>query len=364
MASLSNKLYRGEISYDFVGRRRRWYAISAVLFVISIGFLLGPGLKFGIEFTGGTVFQIETEATVEEARGVVEEVGVQEVTVTETSTGRLRIQTEELEREQRQEVITALSEAFDVPVDEIDVQFVGPVWGEQITQKAVQGLLIFLVLVTIFLIVYFEWKMAVAALVALIHDVVITIGVYAILGLEVTPATVVGVLTILGYSLYDTVVVFDKVKENTAGIAGGSRMTYAEAANQSVNQVLVRSVNTSIVALLPVLAILIGAVGFLGAATLTEFAVALFVGMAAGTYSSIFIATPVLVDLKKNEPEMKALERRVEQRRGGVERKSSAAGAGTGGAGDAAGTAAAAGKPRPSGPRQQPKSKKRSGGKR
>jgi preprotein translocase subunit SecF len=361
MASLSNKLYRGEVAYDFVGRRRRWYAISAVLFIISIGFLLGPGLKFGIEFTGGTVFQIEApDATVEEARAVVEEAGVQEATVTETSTGRLRIQTEELERAERQTVITALSESFDVPVDEVDVQFVGPVWGEQITQKAVQGLLIFLVLVSIFLVIYFEWKMAVAALVALVHDVVITVGVYAILGLEVTPATVVGVLTILGYSLYDTVVVFDKVRENTAGLAGGSRMTYAEAANQSVNQVLVRSINTSIVALLPVLAILIGAVGFLGAQTLTEFAVALFVGMAAGTYSSIFIATPVLVDLKKGEPEMKALERRVEQRRGGASRKDGAAGA----EGQQAAATGSSSGVRTSGPRQQPKGKKRSGGKR
>jgi preprotein translocase subunit SecF len=202
--------------------------------------------------------------------------------------------------------------------------------------------------------------MAVAALVALVHDVVITVGVYAILGLEVTPATVVGVLTILGYSLYDTVVVFDKVRENTAGLAGGSRMTYAQAANQSVNQVLVRSINTSIVALLPVLAILIGAVGFLGAQTLTEFAVALFVGMAAGTYSSIFIATPVLVDLKKGEPEMKALERRVEQRRGGASRKD-------GGASNEPAQSESVGSGsgvRTSGPRQQPKGKKRSGGKR
>jgi preprotein translocase subunit SecF len=198
----------------------------------------------------------------------------------------------------------------------------------------------------------------------LVHDVVLTIGVYAILGIEVTPATVIGVLTILGYSLYDTVVVFDKVRENTVGLAGGSRMTYAEAANLSVNQVLVRSINTSVVALLPILAILIAGVGFLGADTLTEFALALFVGMAAGTYSSIFLATPLLVDLKKSEPQMKSLERRVEQRRAGASKTKSKAGVSAEGEmveDEAVPSGSAA---RASGPRNQPKAKKRQGGKR
>jgi preprotein translocase subunit SecF len=359
LSTLSTRLYNGQISYDFVGRRKIWYAISALLVAISIGFLVGPGLKLGIEFTGGTVFQLQSEdATIEEAREVVEGAGASDVLVTETSSDRLRIQTEELEREERAEIVDALSEAFDVPVDEIDVQFVGPSWGEQITQKAIQGLLIFIVLAIIFLSVYFEWKMAVAAMVALVHDVVLTVGIYAILGIEVTPATVIGVLTILGYSLYDTVVVFDKVRENTAGLAGGSRMTYSEAANLSVNQVLVRSINTSIVALLPILAILIGGVGFLGADTLTEFALALFVGMAAGTYSSIFIATPLLADLKEREPQMQALARRVEQRRGGLSKKASG-----GSEIDPDAVAAAARGSVAAGPRNQPKSKKRASGK-
>jgi preprotein translocase subunit SecF len=280
------------------------------------------------------------------------------VIVTETSADRNRVQTEELERGERAEIVDALSEAFDIPSEEVDVQFVGPSWGEQITRKAVQGLLIFLVLAVIFLSIYFEWKMAVAALVALFHDVILTIGVYAILGIEVTPATVIGVLTILGYSLYDTVVVFDKVRENTAGLAGGSRMTFSEAANLSVNQVLVRSINTSIVALLPILAILIAGAGFLGADTLTEFALALFVGMAAGTYSSIFIATPLLADLKAREPQMQALARRVEQRRGGLAKKNAEVGDDS-----VAASVTPRGGTVTTGPRQQPKSKKRSGGK-
>ena len=177
------------------------------------------------------------------------------------------------------------------------------------------GLGIFLVLVTIFLSIYFEWRMAVGALVALAHDLVITLGIYALFGLEVTPATAIGVLTILAYSLYDTVVVYDKVKENTRGIAGQSVMTYDEAANLAVNQTVVRSINTSITSLLPVLAIIIVGAGLLGAGTLLDLAVALAVGMAAGTYSSIFIATPVLAQLKRQQPEMKALAARVQARR-------------------------------------------------
>lgn len=366
----ANRLYKGEASYDFVGKRRRWYAISGVLLVVCIAFLVGPGLKLGVEFTGGTIFQVDAPAgSVEVARQTVTGAGAEKAVVTETSNGRVRIQTEALDTQERVEVSTALAEAFDVPVDEVDVQFVGPSWGEEITKKAVYGLLIFMVLVVIFLTIYFEWKMALAALVALVHDVLLTVGVYAILGIEVTPATVVGVLTILGYSLYDTVVVFDKVRENTAGIAGGSRLTYSEAANLAVNQTLIRSINTSIVALLPVLAILIGAVAILGATTLTELGLALFVGMAAGTYSSIFIATPFLASLKEREPQMQALARRVEQRRSGAKTKAKA-GAGSSNPepaldenGEAVVTAGAASS-KPAGPRNQPARKKRQGGKR
>jgi preprotein translocase subunit SecF len=375
LGALGNKLYSGDVAYDFVGRSKRWYVVSALILLVCVGSLIFRGLNFGVEFTGGTVFQVEAPAgSVDEARTAVEDAGVAEASITETNNGRIRVQTEALEAVERAEVATALSETFDVPVDEVDVQFVGPSWGDEITQKAIIGLLAFLVLVVLFLSIYFEWKMAMAALLALVHDVVITIGVYSLVGIEVTPATVVGVLTILGYSLYDTVVVFDKVRENTAGLTGGSRMTYSEAANQAVNQTLVRSINTSIVALLPVIAILIGAVGFLGAATLTQLAVALLVGMAAGTYSSIFIATPFLADLKEREPQMQALQRRVAQRRaGGGTRRSARAVAtpasetgdtGSADGAEAASSTAAAPAATGSGPRNQPTRKKRSGGRR
>jgi preprotein translocase subunit SecF len=318
LAGFGNQLYTGEKSFDIVGKRRRWYITSAVILLTCIGSLVVQGLNLGIEFTGGTVVQLSApEGSVEEAREALADAGIEGAVVTETSEGRLRIQTESLEQAQRDEAVQALADTFDQPIEEVDVQFVGPSWGQEITKKAIYGLLIFLVFVVLFLSIYFEWKMALAALIALVHDVLITIGVYSLTGIEVTPATVVGVLTILGYSLYDTVVVFDKVKENTKGIAGGSRSTYSEAANLAVNQTLVRSINTTLVALLPVAAILIGAVGALGASTLTELGLALFVGMLAGAFSSIFIATPALCDMKELEPEMKALRTRVAQRRAG-----------------------------------------------
>ena len=259
---LGGKLYRGEVSYDFVGNRKRWYAISAVILLLSIGALIGRQLTLGIEFEGGAVFIVPTaQGTVSEAEDAVVETGVTgEVIVTEHtgSSGRsLRIQTETLTNDESKAVAQSLAETFDVSIDEITAQIVGPSWGQEITQKALRGLVYFLVLVVIFLSVYFEWRMAVAALVALAHDLIITVGIYALVGFTVTPATIIGVLTILGYSLYDTVVVFDKVKENTRGLAGSSKMTYSESANLALNQTLVRSINTSIIALLPVTAILL-----------------------------------------------------------------------------------------------------------
>ena len=321
IGDLGNNLYRGQVQFDFIARRRRWYAISGLLVIICGLSLAFKGLNFGVEFTGGTVFSVQSaDGSVDQVRKTVEGAGVKGAVVQKVNNvnkDSFRIQTEALSETQRNEVAAKLAKSLQVKEDIIGIQFVGPSWGSEITKKAVTGLLIFLVLVVIFLTIYFEFKMAMAALVALVHDVLLTIGVYSILGIEVTPATVIGVLTILGYSLYDTVVVFDKVRENTAGLVGSGRMTYSQAANLAVNQTLVRSINTSLVALLPVLAILIGAVGLLGAGTLQELGVALFVGIAAGTYSSIFIATPILADLKEREPEMKSLARRVEQRQSG-----------------------------------------------
>jgi preprotein translocase subunit SecF len=235
--------------------------------------------------------------------------------VTQTGSGTIRVQVPPIDPAESQQVANALAQTCGVPPGEVDIQLVGPSWGAEITTKAIQALIVFLILVSIFLAIYFEWRMAIAALIALFHDILITVGIYSLTGLEVTPATVVGILTILGYSLYDTVVVFDKVKENTRGITAQSVMTWGEAANLAVNQTLVRSINTSVVALLPVLATIVVGAGLLGAGTLLDLTVALFIGMAAGTYSSIAIATPFLAQLKEQQPEMKALAVRVRGRR-------------------------------------------------
>jgi preprotein translocase subunit SecF len=242
------------------------------------------------------------------------------------------------------------------------VQVVGPTWGAEITAKGIQALIVFLILVTIFLAIYFEWRFAVAALVALAHDIILTVGIYAITGLPVTPATLIGFLTILGYSLYDTVVVFDKVKEDTKGITAQSVMTYPEAANRSVNQVLVRSINTTITSLLPVLAIIVVGAGLLGAGTLLDLAVALGVGMFVGVYSSLFIATPVAVMLKMRQPDIKALDNRVAARRAGAGKRATesqeAAAAAVGVVDTQAGSLTALGAAERLQPKRQPRSKR------
>lgn len=326
--TFGQKLYSGEISYDIVGRRRRWYAISGAIFLIAVVSLLTRGLNYGIEFTGGAEFRVPSSScTIEQATAAVVAVGETPSTVTELGGESIRVTTEAVDTAKSSEIRSSLAEACAVGPDDVSVQLVGPTWGGEITQKALTALVVFLALLSIFLAIYFDWRMAIAALVALVHDVVITVGVYSLLGFEVTPSTVIGVLTILGYSLYDTVVVFDKVKENTRGILGQSRRTYSQAANLAVNQTLVRSINTSIVALLPVAAILVVGAGLLGAGTLKDLSLALFVGMAAGTYSSIFIATPFLAQLEERNPQMQALARRVQARGAGARGATGATGA-------------------------------------
>jgi preprotein translocase subunit SecF len=247
-------------------------------------------------------------------------------------------------------VADVLSSSFSVPKNEIDTRLVGPSWGKEITRKALTALVVFLFAIIIFLSIAFEPKMAIAAIIALFHDVWITVGIYALVGFEVTPATVIGFLTILGYSLYDTVVVFDKVRENTRGIAGGSRLTYSGAANLAVNQTLIRSINTSVVALLPVGSILFIGTGVLGAGPLKDLSLALFIGLTVGTYSSIFVATPFLAAMREREPAMKALSKRVNARTG---KSDAGAGAVATSASTAASTATGE-----RGPRNQPKRKK------
>jgi len=316
--NLGARLYKGEVSYDFIGKAKTWYAVSAVLLLLSLGALVLSGLDFGIEFQGGAVFIADAPGgTVAQARDAVLGAGVDaigEATVTQLGGDSIRVETLALDLPESTVIREALADALGIAPDEVQRQLVGPSWGGEITDKALTGLAVFIVLVSIYLAMTFEWKMALAAIVALVHDVTITAGIYALVGFEVTPATVVGLLTILGYSLYDTVVVFDKVRENTRNILGSNRWTFAQAANLAVNQTLVRSINTSIVALLPVLGLLVGGVFLVGAGALNDLALVLLVGMAVGAYSSIFIATPLLVQLKEREPAVRAQKARVEAR--------------------------------------------------
>ena len=317
LGSMGARLYHGEASYDFVGKRKLWYSISAAILIVVIAGLGLRGLNLGIEFKGGAEFQVKSASvSVEKARAAAQSTAGGEIISTLIGTDRVRVQTGPIDEATSKKVVTALAQTFGVSEGEVKVQLVGPSWGGDITKKALQGLGVFILLVILFLAIYFEFKMAIAAIVALIHDVIITIGVYALVGFEVTPATVIGLLTILGYSLYDTVVVFDKVKENTRGITSSNRVTYSEAANLALNQTLVRSINTSLVAILPVAAILGIGSGLLGAGTLKDLALSLFIGMIAGTYSSIFVATPVLAQLKESEPAMQQLAKRVASRGG------------------------------------------------
>jgi preprotein translocase subunit SecF len=316
LSGIGGRLYRGETSINFIGNRRRWYSISALFILLSIGALSLQGLHLGIEFKGGSSFTVnKVGASIEDARSAVESVGIPgEIIVQNLGTDKVRIQTAALDAAQNNALQDALAAKFSVTVESIDTQIVGPSWGKEITRKAVYGLIGFLICVMLYLAMAFEPKMAVAAIVAVVHDVFITVGIYALVGFDVTPATVIGFLTILGYSLYDTVVVFDKIRENTRTITASSKSTYSQATNLAVNQTIVRSFNTSIIALLPVGSILFVGAGLLGAGTLKDLSLALFIGLAVGTYSSVFIAPPVLAQLREKEPAMIALAKRVNGR--------------------------------------------------
>ncbi len=312
--SLMTRLYRGEVSYDFMTKRKRWYAISSVVILISLLSILIRGFTFGIDFKGGAEFDFpQRQHTVAETRAVLAGTGidVEVVQVVSGSTPQIRLQTKPLDEPQVQTVLNRLSDRFDLQQAEINTTTVGSSWGSSVTTKAVQGLIVFLIAVIIYISIRFEPKMALAGIIALLHDLLITAGIYSLVGFEVTPATVIALLTILGFSLYDTVVVFDKVRENTAGLEVAAKRTYTQATNEAVNQTLMRSINTSLIALLPVASLLFIGAGVLGAGTLKDLALAQLVGLAAGAYSSIFIAAPLLVDFKEREPRMKALAAKV-----------------------------------------------------
>jgi preprotein translocase subunit SecF len=384
-ATFGNQLYTGERSISFVARQRLWYAISGVVIILSLIGLFGRHLNLGLEFKGGSQFQVANAKTTEDVPGVqaVHSIAPNaDAEVTKLGKDTIRVQTGKLSGDQQTvQVQAALAKAYGVTDNDVSSTFIGPSWGKQVSQKALTGLIVFLILVSAVIAIYFRtWTMAVAGIVALLHDLLITAGIYALVGFEVSPASVIGFLTILGYSLYDTVVVFDKVRENTQNLSATAKSTYSEAANLAVNQTLVRSINTSVVALLPILSILTIGTILVGAGTLEDLSLALFVGIAAGTYSSIFIATPLLADLQERRPEMKALRSRVLKRRaaqgntattstGGVKAGALAVEAGEATPARAGAATITVDRPgsRPAGPRNQPKRNpkgKRSSGKR
>lgn len=311
MASLAdwgNRLHSGETTYQIVGHRKRWFLVAGLLMAISFSGLFFKGLNPGIDFKGGTEYVVSDVSTKDTsiAVGVVQDLYPEDVPDVQVVGGNdMQVQMQAVKAEELPVVAAKLAEAYGVSEDKVSSSLIGPTWGEDVSKKALTGLVWFLVLVAGFMSLYFRaWRMAAAGLVALIHDLVFTVGIYALSGFVVTPASVIGFLTILGYSLYDTVVVFDKVRENTANVLSQHRYTYDELANLAVNQTLVRSINTSIVALLPVSAILFIGAYLLRAGTLKDISLALFVGMAVGTFSSIFVATPIEVALRDYEPKI------------------------------------------------------------
>ena len=320
---MGHGLYTGEVSYDFIGRRRLWYTISAIMLTISVLAVVLRGLTWGIEFSGGADFKAPTTVTstsVQDMREALDASGVPELDEAEIYTigdNQIRVQTRTLDpTAEVPKVRSAIANEVGIPTDQVAYSLIGASWGGQITERALIALAVFLTLVGIVIWVYFRnGTMSAAALVALVHDLILTVGIYALVGFTVTPATLIGVLTILGYSLYDTVVVFDKVRENTRDIKASTTRTYSEAANLAVNQVLVRSINTTVIGVLPVAALLFAGAVILGEGPLKDLALALFVGMVSGAYSSIFIATPLLAQLKERTPDMTKLRARVASRR-------------------------------------------------
>jgi protein-export membrane protein SecD/preprotein translocase SecF subunit len=318
--SIFARLYHGETSADFVGRFRTWVLVSAIVILVGGVSFAVRGLNLGIDFEGGTVWEVPQHGiSVEDAQGLVEDAGLKGVTVqTLESNGEvnLRIKAESVESGKAQEVSQLLAERSKVDTDEVSLTSVGPSWGDEISRKALRALIVFLILITVYITFRFELRMAIPTVAALLHDVLVTVGVYSIFGFQVTPATVIAILTILGFSIYDGIVVFDKVKENTNLVGTREDLTYGEMVDKSLNTVLMRSLNTSITALLPVASLLLLGSFVLGATTLEEFALALLIGLFAGAYSSIFIASPMLAWLKDRESRYREINERIHAKRG------------------------------------------------
>jgi preprotein translocase subunit SecF len=327
MMGAGSRLYRGEQRIDFIGRRRIGYGVSAALIVIGMVSVLVQGLDFSIEFRGGVVWEVPAgDATVEDVRTELQPFGLEDATIQRVSpafggeaTGdTVRVTAGAEGTEIEGDVTTALAELTGADRDEVNINTVGPTWGEEISRSALQALVVFFAAIALYISWRFQWKMAAGALAAVLHDIVVTIGIYSLFGFDISPATAIAFLTILGYSLYDTIVVFDKVNEDVnQRTAAGTLTSYADGVNSALNEVLMRSVNTTVTSLLPIASlIVIGSL--LGAATLQDFALVLLIGLAVGAYSSIFVAAPVLVALKEREPRYAAMRDRQRARTGPV----------------------------------------------
>jgi preprotein translocase subunit SecF len=319
LTTFGNDLYTGKRSFNFVGGRKKWYAIAAVLIILSVLVPVLRGVNFSIEFRGGSQFQIagvenaEPQPAIDAVTSVVPDATAR---VTIVGGDGVRVQTDQLEQADSRAVTTALAEAYDVPETEVTSSFIGPSWGADITRQALLGLAAFLLFASIIMALYFRtWKMSLAAMIALVGDLIVTVGIYSTVGFEISPAATIGVLTILSYSLYDTVVVFDKIRENTAEDGQESRRTFAESVNLAVNQTLVRSINTSVVAALPVAAILFIGAGVLGADTLRDISLAMLIGILVGTWSTVFIAAPLYSQLREGEPNIRRHDQNVMKER-------------------------------------------------
>ena len=316
LTKFGNDLYTGARSFDFVGKRKIWYAIAAVMVILSILVpVVKGGFNFSIEFRGGSQFQITnvvdaSQAKAQDALATVVPSAVAHVTTVNGNS--VRVQTDQLSDQQTRQVADALAKAYGVPTTEVASTFIGPSWGADVTRQSIQGIVVFLLLAFIAMALYFRtWKMSASAIISLFHDLIITAGIYALVGFEVSPATMIGFLTILGYSLYDTVVVFDKVRENTREEMELSRRTFGEAVNLAVNQTLVRSINTAVVAVLPVASILFLGAFALGADTLRDISLALLIGIIVGTYSTIFLGAPMYSQFREREAAVKKHDARV-----------------------------------------------------
>ncbi|MDO5025691.1 MAG: protein translocase subunit SecF [Trueperella sp.] len=320
MYSIGNRLYSGEKSLPIIGRRKIWFAIAIVLVLISALAFAFTKPNLGIEFRGGSQFTVSGTANTshQPAYDAVAEVGKDSAPrVSSVGSETIRVQTVQLDDQQTQQLKEKLAAAYEVPEQDVTSTFIGPSWGQDILSKAIRALVVFVVLISIVLTLYFRsWTIALGAFGALLHDFIVTLGIYWILGFEITPATVIGLLTIMGYSLYDTVVVFDKVRENTEKLTSQTQYTYEESANLAINQTLIRSLNTSITGLLPVMSVLFLGVGILGADTLRDLALVMFVGMLLSTLSSIFLAAPLAVTLGMRNEGIKEHTKRVLDRRG------------------------------------------------